>query len=74
MKVQNKHVFLITEKKKKKLGQVLNPILIYLQKQRDYTQIFDTDDWGNGRNGILQQYRIGFGRYALCIGFLGTQS
>ena len=61
-------MFLVTRHTKKKRRPVLKPRLIYLQTQRDYTQIFDTDDSGPGRGGILQQYRIGFGRYALCIG------
>ena len=60
-------MFLVTRHIKKTLRPVLKPRLIYLQTQRDYTQIFDTDDSGNCRGGILQQYRIGFGRGALCI-------
>ena len=58
-------MFLVTRHTKKKRRPVLKPRLIYLQTQRDYTQIFDTDDSGTGRDGILQQYRIGFGRYTL---------
>ena len=58
-------MFLVTRHTKKKPRPVLKLRLIYLQTQRDYTQIFDTDDSGPGRGGILQQYRIGFGRYTL---------
>ena len=63
-------MFLVTRHTKKKLRPVPKSRLIYLQIQRDYTQIFDTDDSGNGRDGILQQYRIGFGRYTLPLGLL----